>query len=223
MSTRSFSSFSAQLAPSVPGCPQPMLIQYIRDAAIRVCERTLAWRYEQPVFNLTAGNYKYTFQKPDGTEVQALLMATLNNEPLEILELGDATRLYPSWAVVSTTAADIEQNGSEPRSLTQVNPSQFLVLPAPDAAKAYAVRLIYALRPARTAVEMDEAVFNRLERPIMHYALQQLLILPQVGWADRVLAEYHARQFLATVTEARAQANINVGRSTLTAKAPKFA
>lgn len=223
MSTRSFSSFSAQLAPSVPGCPQPMLVQYIRDAAIRVCERTLAWRYEQPTFALTAGNYRYNFHKPDGAEVQALFMATLNDEPLEILELGDAVRLYPSWAVVSTTSVDIEKNGSEPRSLTQVSPSQYLVLPAPNAAKTYTLRMIYALRPSRSATEMDEAVFNRLERPIMHYALQQLLVLPQVGWSDRVLAEYHARQFLATVTEARAQMNINVGRSTLTAKAPRFA
>lgn len=200
-----------------------MLIQYIRDAAIRVCERTLAWRYEQPTFALTAGKYKYEFNKPDDTEVQALLLVTLNDSPLEVLELTQAAQLYPKWAVTSTTPTAIAENGSEPRSITQVNPSEFILLPAPDAAKTYTVRMIYALRPSRTSVEMDEAVFNRLERPIMHYALQQLLVLPQVGWSDRVLAEYHARQFLASVTEARAQANLNVTRAPMSVKFPHFA
>jgi hypothetical protein len=55
MSTRTFMSLVNRLAPSVPGCPQPIIEQHVRDAAIEACERTLAWRYEQPMTPLTPG------------------------------------------------------------------------------------------------------------------------------------------------------------------------
>ena len=42
---RSFSDVVNRLSPSVPGCPTPVIEQYVRDAAIEACERTLAWRY----------------------------------------------------------------------------------------------------------------------------------------------------------------------------------
>lgn len=223
MTTRTFASFTSRVSPSAPGCPHPMLVQFIRDAAIRVCERTLAWRYENPVFNLTAGQYKYSFNRPVDTDVQAIFSATVNDTPLEVLELTTATALYPDWPVTTTVPATIAEQGSQPRALAQVNLDQYVVLPAPDADQTYAVRMFYALKPARDALSMDEYVFNLLERPILHYTLQQLHALPQVSWADRDLATYHARQFLASVTEYRAQANLGVGRSTLVARAPKFA
>jgi hypothetical protein len=48
----------------VPGCPQPTIVQYIRDAAIRTCERTLYWRYLVPLFNVLPGVSEYTYNKP---------------------------------------------------------------------------------------------------------------------------------------------------------------
>ena len=61
METRAFSDLLPKVLPSVPGCPQPLAIQHIRDAAVRVCERTLAWRYVQPKFNLTPGVHEYLY------------------------------------------------------------------------------------------------------------------------------------------------------------------
>lgn len=223
MTTRTFASFTSRLSPHVPGCPHPVLIQNIRDAAIRTCERTLAWRYENPAFALTAGQYKYSFPRPVDTDVQAIFSASIDNTPLEVLELTAATQLYPDWPITTTNPTTIAEQGSQPRAISQVNLDQFVVLPAPDADKTYSMKLFYALKPSRHALDMDEAVFDALERPIMHYALQQLHTLPQVGWADRQLATYHARQFLASVTEYRAQANLGVGRSVLVARGPQFA
>ena len=44
MPTR-FDSLVPRLSPSVPGCPQPVIEQYVRDAAIDACEKTLAYRH----------------------------------------------------------------------------------------------------------------------------------------------------------------------------------
>jgi hypothetical protein len=223
MTYRAFSTLSAKVSASAPGCPYPVVVQYIRDAAIRLCERALVWRYEQAAFNLTPGQYSYSFNKPNDTQVHAVLSATLNNTPMEILTLDAARELYPQWPVLSTTSTAIAENGTEPRSLAQVDTYRYVVLPAPDAAKTYSLRMIYALKPTRSALEMDERVFDEYELPIMHGALQNLLVMPKAEWTDRELASYHAKQFIFTMNEARAQANLGVFRGSMSVRFPPFA
>jgi len=222
MATRSFSSLTARLSPSVPGCPNQTVVQYIRDAAIKACEKTLAYRYQQPVFNLTPGAYVYTYRKPADTQVHAVFSTLMNNEPLEVLPLDKALMLYPEWADKYTTSQDIAEFGSEPRSITQISPNEFAVLPLPDAQRTYAVRMFYALKPTRSATDMDEVVFDDLEDVIMHGALQQLLVLPNTNWSDRELAAYHAKQFLAQGAERRARANLSNSRGMMRVQMQPF-
>lgn len=98
MADRTFASLVPRVAASVPGCPQPTIIQYIRDAAIRTCERTLFWRYQVPLFNLLPGVSEYTYNKPTNTDVHVMFDAVVNNRPLERLTMEKAIELYPQWA-----------------------------------------------------------------------------------------------------------------------------
>lgn len=223
MATREFKDLIPRVNPSTPGCPQETMFQYIRYAAIRACERTLAWRYTQPKFNLTPGVPQYNYNKPFDTDVHAVFSVSLNDEPLERLTLDEALERYPAWVDTYTTAEDIAEFGSEPRAITQLSPHQFVILPLPDAEKTYTMRMIYALKPSRTATEMDEFIFNDLEEVILHGALQHLLVLPNTNWSDRELASYHAKQFIAQVTERRARANLGNSRGSLAVQIPRFA
>jgi hypothetical protein len=232
------------------------MIQTIREAAVRVCERTLAWRYTQPVYNIVPGVHEYTYTKPVDSEVHVLFGAHVNDYPLEVLTLEQALYQYPEWAdlysgespsVVWSMTPSGAYNGfdyndglfndnvayvppeaavakaSEPRSVTQLTPDKYIILPLPDAAATYALRMFYALKPSRTATGMEAAVMTDLEDAIVHNALQQLLVMPQVAWTDRELASYHAKQFLYEVTNRRARANLGAMRGTMVASAPKFA
>lgn len=256
MATRAFTDLLGKVLPSVPGCPQPLAVQCIRDAAIRVCERTLAWRYAQPVFNLAPGVHEYLYNKPDDTEVHVLFEATVNGSPLPKLTLEQALFRFPAWAdlysgedpavVWSLTPSGahnafayneglfnenaslvvpdaIVAAASEPRAVTQLTPDKFIVLPLPDNAAVYEMRMLYALKPTRSAAGMDAALFNDLEEVIVHSSLQQLLVMPNVAWGDRELASYHAKQALFTTTERRARANLGNYRGAMVATAPKFA
>lgn len=223
MDMRAFSTLVPKVSTSVPGCPYPVVVQHIRDAAIRVCERSLAWRYVQPGFVLTPGKAEYEFLRPLDSEVQAVLGATLNSVPLAVSILEPALQNNPDWPVLTTDSAVIAEKGSEPRELSQVGARTFVVLPMPDAARTYTLRMVYALKPSRQATEMSQQVFDEYEDAIMHNALQHLLVMPGAEWTDRELAAYHAKQFLYTVTAARAQANLNTFRGTLTARGPRFA
>jgi len=220
--TRNFDTLAIRLQPSVPGCPRPTIIQYIRNAAIKVCEQTLGWRFEQPLFTLTPGVYVYNFNKPLDTLVHAVFKVFVNDYPLEVLTLDRALELYPYWADKTTDPEKIEEDGSTPRSITQISPHQYAILPLPDASETYTVRMFYALKPTRTATGIDEAVFDDLEDVIMHGALQDLLVLPSTQWSDRELASYHAKQFRSQLTERRARANLGNARGSMVVQFPRF-
>ena len=253
MADRTFASLVPRVQPSVPGCPHATIVQYIRDSAIRTCERTLAWRYQVPLFNLLPGVHEYLYDKPAGTDVHVMFEAVVNKRPLERLTMEKAIELYPQWAdlysgedpsvVWSQTPSGsfnsfdynealfnenspyvlpdtIVADGSTPQSITQVSPDKFIILPLPDGQRTYQCRMFVALKPKRSATGMDEVIFDELEEAIMHGALQHLLVLPNQAWSDRELAAYHAKQYLFTLTERRARANLGNARGMMRVKFP---
>jgi len=253
MADRTFASLVPRLQPSVPGCPHATIVQYIRNSAIKTCERTLAWRYAEAPYALSPGVHQYGYRKPQSTDVHAVFLASVNGRPLDRLTLDEAVLRYPQWADlyggvpydqlwVGSGAFNSEAlneevfNGgpqfvipddaleaaSDPRVITQLTPDQFIVLPLPDDQRVYTLRLLYALKPKRTASGMSGVMFDELEDAIMHGALQEMLVLPSVAWSDRELAAYHAKQYVFHVAERRARANLGNVRGTMTAKMQPF-
>lgn len=98
MADRTFASLVPRVQASVPGCPHATIVQYIRDAAIRTCERTLYWRYQVPLFDLQPGVSEYAYNKPEGTDVHAVFEAVVNDRPLERLTMEKSIELYPQRA-----------------------------------------------------------------------------------------------------------------------------
>ena len=98
MADRLFSALIPRVAPFAPGAPQPLLIQQIRAAARRVCERTGIWRYTQPTFSLLPGVHEYSYDKPADTEVHILFAAVVNDEKLHKRTLEEAIDEFPEWA-----------------------------------------------------------------------------------------------------------------------------
>jgi hypothetical protein len=115
MADRTFASLVPKISPSVPGCPQPTMIQYIRDAAIRVCERSLAWRWVEPKYDLLPGIYEYAYNKPTNADVHVVFDAIVNDAPLQKLTLEQALYQFPYWADL--------YSGVDPNVVWQNSPS----------------------------------------------------------------------------------------------------
>jgi hypothetical protein len=98
MPDRSFESLVPRVQASVPGCPYATIVQYIRDTAIRTCERTLYWRYQPPLFNLLPGISEYAYNRPANTDVHAVFEVLVNDRPLKRLTLEKAIETFPQWA-----------------------------------------------------------------------------------------------------------------------------
>lgn len=255
MADRTYASLVPKISPSVPGCPQPTMVQYIRDAAIRSCERSLAWRWMQPTYDLLPGVYEYFYNKPANTDVHVVFDAIVNDAPLQKLTLEQALYQFPYWADLysgvdpnivwlnsqpnlfnvnqynnpqyngngNPTLPDAAvAEGTDPRAVCQLTPDKYIILPLPDQAKTYTMRMFYALKPKRNSTGMDEVIFDELEDVITHNALQHLLVLPNTNWSDRELAAYHAKQFIFQLSERRARANLGNMRGVMTAKMQRF-
>ena len=149
--------------------------------------------------------------------MHAILTATVNGEKLAPISLEQLHDVYPKWPYVSS------DEHATPRYITSIDPDNFAVAPVPDGNVNYNVRMIVALKPLRTAEEMDKTALDDLENVIMHGALQHLLVLPDRTWSDRELASYHAKQFAYKLSERRARANLGTGRGSMRVQNQRFA
>ena len=217
MATRLFSTLVNRMASSVPGCPQPVVVTHVRDAAIEVCERTLAWRYEQDDIRLTPGVVDYEWEVPTGTEVHAVITAASNGTTIISKTLEFVHDNYPNYPDPVTT-----ERGT-PQYITHVDPDTFYVVPPPNSDTTYDIKMFVALKPLRTATGMDKSILDDIETVVMHAALQSILVIPEQTWTDRELAAYHAKQYAFKGAERRARTNLGSGRSAMTVRANPLA
>lgn len=214
-STRTFASLENKVAPVVPGCPLPVVLIHVRDAAIEVCENTLAWRYEQNEIRLTPNIYTYEYEVPDDTEVCGIIHAARNGVAMSALTMDDVHRLYPAWPDLTAV--------STPTFISQFHPDEFVVVPIPDNSETYDVKMFLALRPTPAATGMDETMFDELEQLILHSTLFRLLSQPEKSWTDKDLATWHYRQSIFKTSQRRAKANLGVARGSLSVRMTPFA
>jgi hypothetical protein len=219
MATRTFLDLENIISASAAGCPPPTVEQYVRRAAIKVCENTLAWRYEMDPVTTSSGVYEYAYDTPVYAEVCGLLHATIDGTCLAITTQDRIHQAYPAWP--DTTSGAL----SEPRYVFQYNPDSFLLAPVPDSNNAsnYSVKMFLALRPTPTSTYMDETILDELEDAVVHMALKDILNLPDKSWTDTKEAARHAQEAAFHVSKRRAKANLGVGVGTISARMHPFA
>ncbi len=98
MANREFASIAGRVEALAPQVPRPTVVEHIRLAARLACEKTLAWRYVPPVGQLLPGVYEYAFDVPTTAEVEHMFGFSMNNQPLNLINLDVAIAQYPEWA-----------------------------------------------------------------------------------------------------------------------------
>jgi len=209
MPTRNFDTLVQRLVTNVPGCPFPVIEKYIRDAAIEVCEETLAWKYQQPPIRLTPGLHNYPYEPPNNAEVHAFIHVALNGTKIIPCTFEDIYDQYPDWPNHDP------EHLSRPQFIVHLDADQFGMAPVPDDEENYDLSMMVALKPLRTAAGMDESVFDEIENAVMDGALGYLYMLPDKSWTDMKLAEFHKRQFSYRNAGRRARQNLGNGRASV--------
>jgi hypothetical protein len=112
----------------------------------------------------------------------------------------------------------IVADASRPEAVTMVSPQRYVVLPLPDDEETYTVRMWLALKPLRTATEMDEQAFNELEDLFVWGALESLFSMPNKEWTNPEYAVYYGDKFREGYYEKKRRANLGHVRGPMSAR-----
>lgn len=157
------SAFTPYIAPAVPGCPEPLIDDAVRQAAIDFCQRTEAIR-ERITFNTVIAQ-DYVVLSPAGGDVARVYRAMIGTEKLE-----------------PTRREDFDEDGDpgQPREFYVEIPNTIRLYPVPDA--VYAVVAQAAVKPARDAATLDDLLFLSYRDTIAEGAKAILLNMSKQPW-----------------------------------------
>jgi len=215
MPTTNFSTLVDPVASVVDGCPTPIVVNALREAAIEACSRGLIWPANLVTVTLTAGVGGYIFSTPVAESVVAQLQsARVNGVMLDIYTDRQAIEFDPAW--LSTVQG-------EPRAIWQMSPTVYNVTPVPDAVTTYDLKMRVYLKPITTASAMDTDILNDNQDLIVHGALHRLLLQPKRPWADANMAGYHGKQFSYKLHVARSRTTLGYDNGNLLVTQRPFA
>lgn len=155
--------------PFAPECPEPTAIEHLRQAAIRFCRHTRAWR-EQFV-GVAAAPTVLVLPEPAQSQLFEIEAAWFNDYPLDrrpVQELED----YPS----DTTGV--------PRWISEAGPSAVRVFPF----EAGPLRVSVFVEPSPAATELPDFLVDAHGRALADGALSDLLMIPNQPWSQPQLA-----------------------------------
>lgn len=186
--------------PHLPGCPEVVMREHIRDATIDFCERSEVWTYKGEPFQTQAGVSDYFVDVRSGSLLENLVSVRVDG-----FLVPRVSELYPRSAAV-------EPNGT-PNRYAMFEDQQVRFFPTPD--KVYEVRTLAVLKPSLTARGMESFIFETHGRTIACGAIASLAKIPGKEWTDFELATYHEQKFFRGADDAKGRdtrrLNLRVG------------
>ena len=189
-----YSSLVKEVLPYVPMCPDTLVEQNIRAAAIEFCERSKAYILDMDPFTTISGVYEYDFEIPSGTEVHQILYMTEDGNDMDPISPRSLELNYPDWR---------DRTGN-PHVYLQKTPTTFWVVPVPSGSRQVIVSV--ALTPSRTSNNIDTTISNQYRDAIIYGALYRLLRMPSREWTDVNAAREYLAQFNMEITQAELRA-----------------
>lgn len=156
----------------VPGCPEPTANQALVDAAIAFCEDTLVLREDLATFQTVVGTSTYTLAAPSADyAVQRVMHVAVDGWPVEVVpyeRIGTPQVMsgVPRVAFTTRGAGSVVLN---------LYPTPDVVLP---------VRVNAALRPVRSATQLDDTLYDLWPDAIVYGAVSRILAIPSQPFSD---------------------------------------
>jgi hypothetical protein len=179
-----FEALHPFVAPSVIGCPIPVMDHHIRLSAIEFCDKT-RW-HEEACFVSRSGNTGvYEFDVEQGLEIVRITSVSV----------ADA-EIFPK---TKTTGLQMIAAGSLERFFVVIDPLNIQINPVP--AVTDAVHVVAALRPAINATRLHEALIEWRDS-IASGAIGRIAALPGQSFSSLDVASVHRGIFNAAIQSA---------------------
>lgn len=181
---RDLIEISKHVLPVANNCPEPTMIQYLREAAIEFCTRSRSWRSEE-IFQLINPDQDISLVTCCDSVIHEIesvrwrqSTADQWQEPIDPAAYEDVVGLY--------------QDGN-PLYYTQKLPGKLRVAPF----TAGELKVVMYLKPDQRAETVPDYIVEYYPQIIADGALGKLLLLPKTDFANPDLAVYHQNRFEA--------------------------
>lgn len=185
------SEFFNDIYPNVPGCPDALIENATRNAAIAFCEKTGIIQFEMDPISVVAGVSEYDLEAADELIVDRIESAVYDGEPLEILNDKLARMRYPKF----------QEYRAMPRAIFRRTSRLAILYPIPDANKTSSLYLTVILKPSPTTEYAPELLLDDHKAAIVAGAVSMLCMMPNKDWSNGGVAATNASMFAAAVSE----------------------
>lgn len=192
----SFDSLVKEIIPYVPGCPDSVIESNLRAATIEFCGKTKAYVKDLDSISTVSGTYEYEFDQPVGTSVHSILWMIHDGDDLDPISPRSLELNFPDW----------RDRSGIPRVYLQKNADTFWITPVPNASTTNGLFLSVALKPTRTASNIDTNFSNDYRDGLLFGALYRLLRIPAKDWSDPAASADYLALFSEQVRAAELRA-----------------
>lgn len=190
--------------PLVPGCPEPLALNALRNASIDFCNTTLWWQDDYGPIPFGAHVAHHDFVPPFGVGVAQIMSARVveSGRLLSITSIQELDNRIWNWRAAT----------GEPRAIYQNSPGAVRTYPVPEGASIYNIMFRLALTPLRTATDVTEDLYESYLTEIASGALAILLSMESTPWANPGLAGRHESGFRSALVAGTAEMTKSYGR-----------
>ena len=205
MSTVDYTEFLPEVMQYVPDVFEGQAINAIRQTCIEFCTRTRFLQMDADPIPLMAGVASYEISADSGMKFVDILAAWVDTRFLVPKSVEDLTRIY-RWT-------DWRQMTGDPVYVTQIIPSEVVVVPQPTTDQSY-LRVRAAYAPTRASTSVNSSLYEEYLDPIAWGARSRLYGTPKQPYYDPRAAMEYAMKFRVAMNEARVRVNRGLTRST---------
>lgn len=177
--TREIEMLAPKILQHATGCPEPTIIEHVRDAAVLLCQRTRCWR---DIDEFTTAGYGEE-EIPAIAPYAALFeieKAWFNDHELEARKHGHDMLFHDEGL---------------PKYFTQASPNSVLIEPR----MIGNLKLSMFLRPSENAEVLPQFFFDQFPRELAEGALATILMLPNQPYSDPSRAVFYDQRFSAAL------------------------
>jgi len=209
---KTWDKFYDDLLTDVPGCPQPLAKNAVKQAAIEFCERSFVYQVDHAPIDAVADQGEYTFAPGANLKVVRPERVWYDKKTLTAKTPQEIDLLYAYWPDESGT----------PLYFVQERLEKLILVPKPSAALVGAIIAKVSVKPARAATDIDDALWEKYLEIITSGAKARLFAMKKKPWTDTTLSGYHSDIYDNGIAKAKVAATRGHGRARMRTTAHFF-
>lgn len=202
MATIPFTTLYPELQLHLPGCSEPLMYSAVIAASLDFCERSLMWWNENPPVLCPAGSGLSLIPVPAGANNAATREVYVDGIPIPALNTLSLNNTYQNWMTAT----------GYPRGFI-IEGNYFRLIPTNSVDVQVSCRVAY--KPSRSAVDMQDWMYEDWWEVLKAGVLARLLIIPGQTWTNPGLSAMYRKEFDVGCREAKIEANKNRANATL--------